>query len=65
MSYGFGYMLKIHLFLSRANFYQVLLLFGSKLCCVFFGGGGGGWIFTNTAGSVEHNLHKIQVLNDR
>jgi len=40
MSYGFGYMLKIHLFLSRANFYQVLLLFGSKLCCVFFGGGG-------------------------
>jgi len=57
MSYGFGYMLKIHLFLSRANFYQVLLLFGSKLCCVFF--------LPNTAGSVEHNLHKIQVLNDR
>ena len=58
-----GVMLKIHLFLSHAHFYKVLLFsFVLVLSSVVFGGG---WIFTNAAGSVEHNLHKIQVLNER
>jgi hypothetical protein len=48
--------------LIYANLYKVFFFFflGSELCCVW-----GGWIFINSAGSVEHDLNKNQVLNGR